>query len=127
MATFPEYTAEYVDSRIKSKINERIDDIQSSIDEDIPVVIGIYWDDESSGHALFVIGNEKFDGKVTKLLCIDPSYDMQNQCYWNAYIDTEYRRGKYCCKYYAANRTPAYEGGDNVELRDYFCFYKKED
>lgn len=126
MATFPQCKAEYIDTTKKSKINDRIADIKGCIDENIPVVIGIDWDNYHNGHALLAIGYEENNDRVTKILCIDPGYDIPDLCYWNVYIDTEYRKGRFCCKYNAIGRVSPLDDSDNVELRDYLCLYKNE-
>lgn len=91
----------------------------------IPVVIGISWNEES-GHAMLAVGYEEERGRIAKILCLDPGDDIANVCKWNAYIDTDYRRGRYCCKYIAVGRPNPIGTVDNVTFEDYFYVYTDE-
>ena len=66
--------------------------ITEYVEDGIPVVMSIQYDDNSS-HAIMVIGFEyDHNEKVKKLLCLDPGFSIAETAYWNCIIDVS-RKG----------------------------------
>ena len=93
-------------SRFAPRTQERIvDKIGELIDEDIPPIISIVWED--GAHALLSIGIEMDNkDKITKILCLDPSSEKPQVSYWNCYIDVSKLKGDNPIKCVSINESP---------------------
>lgn len=69
--------------------------IQNQIEIENPVLISVEY--SGGAHALVAVGLEyNEDGKVSKMLCLDPGFEKPSLTYWNSVIDVEIEyKGKY--------------------------------
>lgn len=83
-------TSEYIDE------DNILDRIKGSIDDDMPIIIGIDFNNKD-GHALVAIGYDtNSDGGLSEIYCLDPGQPKTNIGYWNAVIKVnEYRNTQY--------------------------------
>ena len=105
-------TSEYIDE------DNILDRIKGSIDDDIPIIIGIDFNNKD-GHALVAIGYDtNSDGGLSEIYCLDPDQPKTNIGYWNAVIKVnEYRNTQYKHLYLPIN--------DRVSLSDALLITKK--
>lgn len=105
-------TSEYIDE------DNILDRIKGSIDDDIPIIIGIYFNNKD-GHALVAIGYDtNSDGGLSEIYCLDPGLPKTNIGYWNAVIKVnEYRNTQYKHLYLPIN--------DRVSLSDALLITKR--
>lgn len=80
---------------INTEGEESIKEIKNKLENDMPVLISVSF--SGGKHALVAIGLEyDKDNNITKIFCLDPSFDSPCATYWNSIINVEFTdKGKY--------------------------------
>lgn len=60
--------------------------VREYLDKNTPVILGVKWQG-GGGHWVVVVGYEKIEDQLTKLLVLDPGYPQSNLCAWNSVIE----------------------------------------
>lgn len=71
-----------------------INQIQSVIDTDSPIMLGIDFKG-GGGHAVLAIGYEKDEEGLFNIFCLDPGYACNPTAYWNMVIALDVKKGIY--------------------------------
>ena len=91
--------------------------IEDHINSENPVLISVEY--SGGAHALVAVGLEYNEQeKITKILCIDPSFDPPKLTYWNSVIDVDKPEIKGYKYTWLNNDTP-------VKLSDIITFDKR--
>ncbi|MBQ0029841.1 MAG: hypothetical protein KBT32_05325 [Bacteroidales bacterium] len=94
--------------------------ISQMIDDKLPVIISVTYSDNNitNGHALVCIGYEcDTEDRISKLLCLDPGYEVSKVSAWNCFI--EIPKSGYKCYLCGIG------GGYECELGDLIVVQKK--
>ena len=92
--------------------------IQDGIESSFPVVISV--NNNDMGHGILVIGVEYDKNKnVSKLLCLDPGFSIDDTSYWNCIIDVSKKgSGEYPYWYVTSDNKSKVEIKDIIIIRD---------